>query len=128
MLWKEMKVKARCVGPFEILERIGELAYRLALPPRLANIHDVFHISMLRKYEPDLLHVLDYEMIEIDDRTSYIDRPVQIIDRKEQVLRNKTISLVKILWQYHGMEEATWESEELIKRQYPYLFQSLGMS
>ena len=81
----------RFVGPFEVLERVGEVAYRIALPPTLSGIHNVFHESMLRKYIPDPSHVLSYEPLQIRDDLSYEEIPVEIVDRKEQVLRNRTI-------------------------------------
>ena len=120
---KKGKLSPRYVGPFEVLERIGDVAYRLALPPNLSQVHNVFHVSMLRKYEPDPAHVLKFEEIEIDDKVSYVERPVRIEDRKERVLRNKTIPMVKVIWEHHGTEGATWESEEMMQRQYPQLFE-----
>ena len=94
---KKRKLSPRYIGPFEILERIGTLTYRLALPPNLSQVHNVFHVSMLRKYEPDPTHVLNHEVIDVDDRVSYVEKPVRVKDRKEQVLRNKTIPLVKVV-------------------------------
>ncbi|XP_039173831.1 uncharacterized protein LOC120296200, partial [Eucalyptus grandis] len=117
------KLSPRFVGPFEILERIGDVAYRLALPPKLGNLHDVFHVLMLRKYQPDPGHILDHEAIKVDEKVRYIEEPVQVLDRKEQILRTKKIPLVKVLWRHHDMEEATWESEDHMKEKYPYLFQ-----
>uniref|UniRef100_UPI0030D6F8C9 hypothetical protein n=1 Tax=Picosynechococcus sp. (strain ATCC 27264 / PCC 7002 / PR-6) TaxID=32049 RepID=UPI0030D6F8C9 len=99
-------------GPYEILERIGPSAYRLALPTELSKVHDVFHVSLLRKYIPDPTHILETQPIQINEDLSYEEEPVQILDRKEQVLRTKTIPLVKVLWRNHQAEEATWESEE----------------
>ena len=64
---KRNKLSPRFIGPFEILQRVGECAYRLALPPALSGVHDVFHVSMLRKYIPDPSHVLDYSQLELDD-------------------------------------------------------------
>lgn len=78
---------------------------------------------MLRKYESDPTHILDFEEIEVDDQMTYLEKLVRIEDRKKQVLQNKTMSLVKVIWQHHGMEEVTWESEELMKLQYPHLFE-----
>ena len=78
---------------------------------------------MLRKYEPDPTHVLDHEVVEVDERVTYTEKPVRIEDRKEQVLRNKTIPLVKVIWEHHGTEGATWEAEEAMRRQYPQLFE-----
>ncbi|XP_073269485.1 uncharacterized protein [Primulina huaijiensis] len=95
------------IGPYEIVERIDTLAYRLDLPQNLSAIHDVFHVSMLRKYEPDPSHVLSTEDVELDNSLSYVEHPVQILDRKEKQLRNKTIPLVLVQWSIHGIEEAT---------------------
>jgi hypothetical protein len=116
------KLSPRYVGPFEILEKIGAVAYRLALPPNLSRIHNVFHISMLRKYVPDPTHVLESEPLQIQSNMTYEETPTRILDRKEQVLRNKTISLVKVLWSNHSVEEASWELEESMREKYPYLF------
>ncbi|XP_028104428.1 uncharacterized protein LOC114303512 [Camellia sinensis] len=95
---KRGKLNLRYIGPFEILEMIGPVAYRLALPPELSNIHNVFHVSMIRQYLRDLKHVVDYEDLEVQEDLSYKEQPVQILDRHDQVLRNKTIPLVKVLW------------------------------
>ncbi|KAA0047195.1 pol protein [Cucumis melo var. makuwa] len=106
------KPSPRFVGPFEILEWIGPVAYRLALPPSLSTVHDVFHVSMLRKYVPDPSHVVDYEPLEIDENLSYTEQPVEVLAKEVKTLRNKEIPLVKVLWQNHRVEEATWEREE----------------
>ena len=98
--------------PYEIVERIGEVAYQLRLPPELARIHDVFHVSMLRKYIEDPSHVLRDQSIELKENLTYEERPVQIVDRKDQVLQNKVIPLVEVLWMNQGREEATWERED----------------
>ncbi|KAA0063495.1 pol protein [Cucumis melo var. makuwa] len=117
------KLSPRFVGPFEILERIGPVAYRLALPPSLSTVHDVFHVSMLRKYVPDPSHVVDYEPLEIDENLSYTEQPVEVLAREVKILRNKEIPLVKVLWQNHRVEEATWEREDDMRSRYPELFE-----
>ncbi|KAL0549424.1 hypothetical protein IC582_013906 [Cucumis melo] len=117
------KLSPRFVGPFEILERIGPVAYRLALPPSLSTVHDVFHVSMLRKYVPDPSHVVDYEPLEIDENLSYTEQPVEVLAREVKTLRNKEIPLVKVLWRNHRVEEATWEREDDMKSRYPGLFE-----
>ncbi|TYK28808.1 pol protein [Cucumis melo var. makuwa] len=109
------KLSPRFVEPFEILERIGPVAYRLALPPSLSAIHDVFHVSMLRKYVPDPSHVVDYEPLEIDENLSYIEQLVEVLAREVRMLRNRKIPLVKVLWRNHRVEEATWEREDDMK-------------
>ncbi|KAA0036879.1 ty3-gypsy retrotransposon protein [Cucumis melo var. makuwa] len=106
------KLSPRFVGPFKILERIGPVAYCLALPPSLSTVHDVFHVSMLRKYVPDPSHVVDYEPLEIDENLSYTEQPVEVLAREVKTLRNKEIPLVKVLWRNHRVEEATWERED----------------
>ena len=89
---KNGKLSPKFVGPFEVLERVGEVANRIALPPALSGIHNVFHKSILRKYIPDLSNVLSYEPLHIRKDLSHEEVPVEILDRKEQVLRNRTIS------------------------------------
>ncbi|XP_058106311.1 uncharacterized protein LOC131249521 [Magnolia sinica] len=119
---KKGKLAPRYIGPFEILERVGEVAYRIALPPQLANVHNVFHISMLRKYEPDASHIINWEQIELWDNATYVEEPIQVLDRRDQILRTKVIPLVKVLWTHHNQEEATWEREEEMKEKHPSLF------
>ena len=116
------KLSPRYIGPYQITERVGPAIYRLELPIELARIHDVFHVSMLRKYIPDPSHVLQDQPVELKEDLSYVEEPVQILDKKEQVLRNKTIPLIKVLWRHHGAEEATWEPKYQMKKSYPILF------
>ncbi|KAL4021234.1 hypothetical protein IC575_020026 [Cucumis melo] len=85
---KRGKLSPRFVGSFEILERIGPVAYHLALPPSLLAVHDVFHVSILRKYVPDPSHVLDYEPLEIDENLSYTEQPIEVLAREVKMLRN----------------------------------------
>ncbi|KAA0054634.1 pol protein [Cucumis melo var. makuwa] len=120
---KKGKLSPRFVGPFEILERIGPVAYRLALPLSFAAVHDVFHISMLRKYVADPTHVVDFEPLQISKNLSYEEQPVEVLAREVKRLRSREIPLVKVLWQNHGVEGATWEKEEDMRAQYPELFE-----
>lgn len=94
---------------------IGSVVYRLALPPELSNVYNVFHVSMLRRYLWDPEHVVDYENLEVQEDLSYKEQPVQILDRRDQVLQNKTIPLVKVLWRNHQIEEATWETKSQMR-------------
>ena len=87
------------------------MAYRLALPPSLSSVHEVFHISMLRKYTLDPAHVVDWEETTVDTYGTFEKGPVCIMDSRDQVLRRKTVRLVKVLWQHRGVKEATWERE-----------------
>lgn len=110
---KSGKLSPRFVGRSKILDKIGPVAYRLALPPQLWGVHNVFHVSMLRKYEPDPSHVISFEPIAVREALSYIEHPIQIIDHKEQELRNKVIPLVRVQRKHHSPEELTleWEAD-----------------
>ncbi|XP_073137211.1 uncharacterized protein [Henckelia pumila] len=119
---KRGKLSPLFIGPYEILEKIDDLAYRVALPPSLSRIHDVFHVSMLQKYQPDVSHILQPDEGELDETLSYFEQPIQILDHKEKQLRNKTIQLMKVQWSRHGVEEATWETEDDMRQRFPHLF------
>ncbi|KAL6223522.1 hypothetical protein ACLB2K_006907 [Fragaria x ananassa] len=120
---KRGNLSPRYIGPYEVIERVGAVAYRLELPLELSRIHNVFHESMLRKYIAEPSHILQEQPISLKKNLTYEEEPVQILDRKDQVLRNKAIPLVKVLWRSHQIEEATWEPEEQLRQQYPYLFE-----
>ncbi|GKA56692.1 putative nucleotidyltransferase, ribonuclease H [Tanacetum coccineum] len=114
------KLSPRFIGPFEILERVGEVSYRLALPPQLSHVHNVFHVSLLRGYKYHHLHVVSYPFGQIREDLSYTEEPESILDRQVRVMRKKTIPFVKILWRNHPEREATWETEESIRTSYPH--------
>ena len=106
------KLSPRFVGPFEILERVGTLAYKVALPPSLSKIHNVFHVSILRKYIYDPSHVVELEPIQNFEDLTYEEVPVQIVHVMDKVLRHAVVKLVKVQWRNHSIQEATWELEE----------------
>ena len=91
------KLSPRFIGPYEILERIGPMAYRLALPPELAKLHDVFHVSMLRRYRSDESNILPVQEIQVHEDFSYDEEPKEILARKVKRLWNKQVPLVKVL-------------------------------
>ncbi|GAA0163175.1 hypothetical protein LIER_19106 [Lithospermum erythrorhizon] len=97
----EGKLRPRYVGPFEILEKVGNLAYRVSLPSRLSRVHDVFHVPMLRKYVYDPDHVIDYRPLDLREDVTYGEIPVKIIDQKEKVLHHRSIRYVKVQWRNH---------------------------
>ena len=122
------KLSPRFVGPFEVLEKVGTLAYKVALPLSLSKIHNVFHVSTLRKYIYDPSHVVELEPIQISEDLTYEEVPVQIVDVMDKVLRHAVVKLVKVQWSNHSVREATWELEEEMKEKHPHLFQDSGMS
>ena len=83
---KRGKLSRRYIGPFEVLERLGIVAYRLALPPSLLSVHDVFHVSILQNYTLDLTHVVDWGELFIDTDETFEEGPVRIMDSRDQVL------------------------------------------
>ena len=120
------KLNPRYVGPYEILERIGDMAYRLALPPSLEGVHNVFHVSMLRKYIRDPDQIIALEPLKIQANLSTVERPVKIMDTKEKILRRKVIKYVRVQWTNQTEREATWELEEEMQTKYPDLFHESG--
>ncbi|KAJ8748557.1 hypothetical protein K2173_003458 [Erythroxylum novogranatense] len=124
---KKGKLSLRFIGPYEILKRVGPVAYQLALPEELARLHDVFHVSMLRRYRSDVTQKIPVQEIQVQPDLSCEEGPISILAREVKQLRSKSVPLVKVLWQHHGLKEATWEPEEIMKTQYPQLFES-GMN
>ena len=92
------KLTSRYIGPFEVLKRVGTVSYRLALPPNLSGVHAVFHISMFRKYTQNPIHGVDWSELIIDADGTFEEEPVRIMDSRDQVLRGKTMRLIKVLW------------------------------
>ena len=123
---KRGKLSPRFIGPFDILERVGTVAYRLALPPNMIGVYEVFHVSMLWKYTPNPAHVVDWGQIEVDTDGTFEEGPVCIVDSRDQVLRCKTVRLVRVLWRHYGVEESTWERDDTMQATYPFLFKDEG--
>ena len=116
------KLAPRYIGPFEILERIGTLAYKVKLPEKLNGVHNVFHVSQLRKSIRNQSDVIEPEIqkeLEIEPNLTVIRNPVKIVDKEEKELRNnKKIKLIKVQWS-NDEKDCTWEAEEKIRKNYP---------
>ena len=123
---KRGKLSPRFIGPFEILKRVGTVAYQWALPPSMSGVHEVFHVSMLQKYTPDPAHVVDWGQIEVDTDGTFEEGSVCILDSRDQVLQCKIVRLVRVLWRHYGVEESTWEREDTMRATYPFLFRDEG--
>ena len=121
---KKGKLNPRYVGPYKIMKRIGKVAYELELPAKLAAVHPVFHISLLKKYVGDPSSIVPLESVAVKYSLSYEDVQVEILDCQVRRLRNKEVASLKVLWRSHSLEEATWEAEAATKAKYPYLFPS----
>ena len=106
---KGAKLYPRFVGPFEIVERKGPVAYRLALPDSLRRMHDVFHVSILRHYISDPTHVIDMSSLQVLDEGTLMVEPVRILDHHVRQLRHRTVDQVKVQWDSYSPHSATWE-------------------
>ena len=102
------KLEPRYYGPFKILSRIGQVAYQLALPQNL-QIHNVFHISVLKRYVHDATHVISWNDVQVEPEGDFLVEPDCILNKREILLRNRTIGQVKVQWKHLSPEEATWE-------------------
>ena len=125
---KKGKLSPRYVGPFEVLEKVGTLAYKVALPPKLGKIHNVSHVSSLRKYVYDVSHVVEIEPIQLNENLAYEEYPIRIVDTMDKVLCKAIVKLVKVQWTNHEEREATWELESELKEKYPNVFYNPSMS
>ncbi|KAK4258952.1 hypothetical protein QN277_005343 [Acacia crassicarpa] len=119
---KDKKLSPRFIGPYEILARVGAVAYQIALPPQLKGVHDVFHVSQLKKYQPGPSYIIEPEKVELRENLTYQTEPEGIADVRDKQLRNKTIRLVKVIWKGIAPGDATWETEEKMRQFYPHLF------
>ncbi|KAJ9543867.1 hypothetical protein OSB04_023574 [Centaurea solstitialis] len=116
------KLSPRYIGPFRILQRIGPVAYKLELPEELAGVHNVFHVSNLRKSHVDDTMIVPLKDVQVDEKLRYREEPVMVLERKVKRLRNKNIGMVKVQWRHLRGTDVTWESEEDMKCKYPQLF------
>ncbi|WVZ69818.1 LOW QUALITY PROTEIN: hypothetical protein U9M48_018547 [Paspalum notatum var. saurae] len=115
----EREISTPIYWAFKIIDRKGEVAYQLELPDRLSGVHNVFHISQLKK----CLRLQEDELTVQDDLT-YTEYPVQILETAERTTRNRVIKMCKVKWSHHTAEEATWEREDDLRADYPELFAS----
>ena len=113
---KKGKLSPRFIGPYEVIEKVGPVAYILALPLEFEKLHNVFHVSMLRRYRSDLSHVVSSETIELIPDLTYEEELVEILAREVKELWKKQIPWVKLLWRNHKTEEAMWENEEVMRQ------------
>ena len=118
---KSKKLTPKFIGPYQILQRIGLVAYEIALPPSLANIHNIFHVSQLRKYVPDPSHILESNFMQVKENLSFEVKRIKILDSQVKQLRGRSIPMVKVLWDPIS-GDSTWEIEEEIRASYPNLF------
>ena len=100
------------------------MAYQLELSPNLSQVHDVFHVSQLRRCFKDPIRKVEHNMIELQNDLTYQEHPSRILDQSERKIRNKTTKFLKVQWSNHSEDEATWEREDRLREEYPDLFPS----
>jgi hypothetical protein len=117
------KLSPRFIGPFKIVERRGEVAHQLELPSQLSSVHDVFHVSELKKCTSEVkIEPVQLEDIEMGNDLTYKEYLIKILDTSESVTRSKIIRMCKVQWSHNIEEEATWEREDELKEDFPQLF------
>ena len=124
------KLAPRYVGPFTILSKRGKLAYQLELPSTFPDVHDVFHVSQLKRCFKDPVHGVDHEALNLQQDLTYREYPIRILDEAERKTRRQTIKFLKVQWSHHSESEATWEREDRLRSEYLPSFlklRNLGM-
>jgi hypothetical protein len=118
------KLSPRYIGPFLIFRRVGEMTYQLELPASLSDVHNVFHVSQLKKCLRVPEEQLPMDELSVQGDLTYTEYPIKILDTLTRVTRNKVIKMCKVQWSHHSEDEATWEREEELRIDFPHLFSS----
>lgn len=116
------KLAPRYIGPFQIQRRIGEVAYQLELPPQLSDVHNVFHVSQLKKCLRVPEEQIPMDELDVNEDMTYEEYPVKILETRVRITRNQRIPMCRVQWKHHSESEATWEREEDLKAEFPHLF------
>nr|GFC03563.1 putative reverse transcriptase domain-containing protein [Tanacetum cinerariifolium] len=119
---KRGKLNPRHVRPFKVLERVGDVAYKLDLPKELSRVHSTFHVSNLKKCHVDEPLAVPFGGLHFDDKLYFVEEPVEIVDREVKRLKRSQIPLVKVRWNSKRGPEFTWERDDQFRKKYPHLF------
>ena len=116
------KLAPRYIGPFPVLEQYGAVAYRLQLPETLYVVHNVFHVSQLKKCLRVPNQIIEVMDVALEPDLTYSEHPIRVLDKKDRVTRRKTLKFYKIQWNQHTKDEATWETQDFFRKEFPRLF------
>nr|GEZ90691.1 putative reverse transcriptase domain-containing protein [Tanacetum cinerariifolium] len=116
------KLNHRYIGPFQVLSKVGDIAYRLELPQQLSRVHNTFHVLNMKKCLSDESLMIPLEGLHVDDKLQFVEEPVEIMDRKIKRLKRSRIPIIKVSWYSKRGPEFTWEREDQFKQKYPLLF------
>ncbi|XP_059073707.1 uncharacterized protein LOC131874381 [Cryptomeria japonica] len=119
---KSSKLASRYVGPFEVLEVVNPVDYRIALLPALERLHNVFHVSYFKKYVSDFAHMIDWNSLQVQDPGVVMIKPIRVLEVRKQRLRNKEVTQCKVQWDQYTEDSATWEDYNEIHHRFPHLF------
>ncbi|GJU97749.1 putative reverse transcriptase domain-containing protein [Tanacetum coccineum] len=125
---KRGKLNPRYVGPFKVIEKVGSVSYKLELPKELSRVHNMFHVSNLKKCYADEPLAVPLDGLHFDDKLQFLEEPVEIMDREVKWLRRSRIPIVKVRWNSRRGPEFTWEREDQFKKKYPHLFTKTALS
>jgi hypothetical protein len=123
---RRFKVKSKLspcyIGPLKILERKGKVAYQLELPDSLSDVHDIFHVSQLKKCLRVPEEQLPMEELNVNEDLTYSEYLVRILETSCIITRSKVINMCKVQWSHHSEDKATWEREDELRAEFPQLF------
>jgi hypothetical protein len=121
------KLAPRYIGPFPVLEQYGAMAYRLQLPETLSVVHNVFHVSQLKKClrVPD--RTIEVTDVALEPDLTYSEHPIRVLDQKDRITRRKTLKFYKIQWNQHSEDDATWETQGFLKKNFPGFLASCNL-
>ncbi|GJX14719.1 putative reverse transcriptase domain-containing protein [Tanacetum coccineum] len=123
---KKGKLAPRFAGPFEIIEKVGPVAYMLDLPKELDGVHDMFHVSNLKKCLADSTLQVPLDEIQVDAKLNFVEELVEILEREFKKLKRSRISIVKVRWNLKRDPEFTWKRKDHMKLKYPHLFSDVS--
>jgi hypothetical protein len=107
------------IGPFPILEQCGPVAYRLQLPETLSAVHNVFHVSQLKKCLRVLDQTVEVADVSLEPDLTYSEHPIRVLDQKDRITRRRTLKFYNIQWNQHTEDEATWETQDFLETNFP---------